>query len=146
MKIGFTGTQIGMTNIQKDMLRAFLDMGCDEFHHGCCIGADSEAHQIAKEMGFRIVLHPPINQSKQDLTLVGDETRTPKDYLDRNHDIVDATDIMIACPKSNSEELRSGTWATVRYAVKTGRQICLLLPNGEVGGEMKFLKLASISN
>lgn len=137
MKIGFTGTQKGMSVLQAAALIEFLGMGCDEFHHGCCIGADSEAHKIAKEMGIRIVLHPPINQSKQDLTLVGDEVRSPKDYLVRNHDIVDETDAMIAFPKSNVEELRSGTWATIRYAAKIGRRIDVILPNGEIIGVEK---------
>jgi hypothetical protein len=45
--IGFTGTRQGMTAEQKSALRNLLDGGAGDFHHGDCIGADSEAHGIA---------------------------------------------------------------------------------------------------
>jgi hypothetical protein len=51
-KIGFTGTQDGMTDQQKSMLRDLLDGGTGEFHHGDGIGADSEAHDIATLCGL----------------------------------------------------------------------------------------------
>jgi len=50
--------------------------------------------------------------------------------LTRNHDIVDCTELLIACPKSMKEELRSGTWATVRYARKLERPVIIIYPNG----------------
>ncbi|HET8688494.1 MAG TPA: hypothetical protein VFM18_17925 [Methanosarcina sp.] len=103
-----------------------------EFHHGCCIGADSEAHHIAVVNRCHLVFHPPINQSKANLSLICDEERPAKEYLDRNHDIVNETDWMIACPKSQTEELRSGTWATVRYARKQKKQIVIIYPDGSV--------------
>ena len=59
----------------------------------------------------------------------------PKGYLDRNHDIVDAADVLIAAPSGTTEKRRSGTWATVRYARKLGRTICVVLPDGVVRTE-----------
>lgn len=134
-KIGFTGTQTGLSAQQKMVLTGILNsvgpigMFPNEFHHGCCIGADSESHYIAKEVGLHIVLHPPTNLSKADTTLVGDEERRAKDYLARNHDIVNESSLLIACPKG-PEELRSGTWATVRYARKQKKQLIIIFPDG----------------
>jgi len=135
MKIGFTGTQIGMTPNQFGELARLIAIGVTdnpcEFHHGDCIGADAEAHSIADAFGCRIVIHPPTNTSKEAFCKVDSEWDTvlpPKPYLDRNHDIVDACDVLLAAPKSIEEELRSGTWATVRYARKKNIPVIILEP------------------
>ncbi len=88
-----------------------------EFHHGDCIGADKEAHEMVREFHPEclIVGHPPSNQIKRAGTLC-DIFRPALPYLDRNHAIVDAVSVLIAAPKDPSEQLRSGTWATIRYA------------------------------
>ena len=63
-----------MTPEQKSALRKLLDGGAGEFHHGDCVGADSEAHDIADECGYGIILHPPTNQSeRQNWRLVADD-------------------------------------------------------------------------
>ena len=130
MKIGFTGTHKGMTDQQQfklSLLLAHLDVS--ELHHGDCIGADAEAHALAIEMGIHVVIHPPDNDAKRAFCLPGlmDITILPsKPYLARNRDIVEACDVLIAAPKENREQLRSGTWATVRYARQAKKQIVLL--------------------
>lgn len=127
MKIGFTGTQHGMTENQKALLRAFLRPAW-EFHHGDCIGADAEAHDIAKAVGCRIVVHPPSNPRKRALKH-GDEARRPLHYLDRNNAIVAETDLLVAAPKSIEEEVRSGTWYTIRRARKHSKPVHILEPS-----------------
>lgn len=132
--VGFTGTQNGMSDQQKIALKQFLEEYCNEFHHGDCIGADEEAHQIALMIGIpRIVIHPPIHVSKRAYCYHKYSHEhsfvvqlPPKDYLDRNHDIVNDTMGLIAAPKSDQEELRSGTWATVRYSRKQMRFLHIL--------------------
>ncbi len=133
MKIGFTGTQLGMTQLQRDALYRLLrdETGFVlEFHHGDCIGSDSEAHDIAEQLGFEIVIHPPENPNKRAFKK-GTRTRVPNPYLVRNHAIVNQTDKLIATPSNKFEKLRSGTWATIRYAKKAKRPICIIFPNGE---------------
>jgi hypothetical protein len=131
MNIGFTGTQQGMTAKQREslanLLRHYYDTnGAREFHHGDCIGADAEAHEVAVAIGYRIVIHPPTNPYKR--AFKSGTVRPAKTYLDRNHDIVDESDVMVATPKSTVEELRSGTWATIRYTRKSGKHLHILAP------------------
>jgi hypothetical protein len=96
-KIGFTGTQDGMTLTQKSTLRDLLDGGSGEFHHGDCIGADSEAHDIAILCGYTVVLHPPRNPAKRAWHDVPQHLmRAKKAYLARNKDIVTETASLIA--------------------------------------------------
>ena len=119
-----------MTEAQCNAVRQILEASPrGEFHHGDCIGADAEAHDIARALGYRIVMHPPINQSQRAFKS-GDEERELLPYLDRNRRIVTETDALIAAPGENIERLRSGTWSTVRYARRVGRSIYVVFPDG----------------
>lgn len=128
-RFGFTGTQRGMTMAQKYALRNLLTNGEGEFHHGDCIGSDAEAHGIATCLGYCCVIHPPTNSSKRAWCNAW-VMRPMMPYLKRNHNIVDETAALIATPGEFEEQLRSGTWATVRYARKLGRKVFLILPDG----------------
>ena len=131
MKLGFTATREGMSQRQKDYVVAFLiEFRPTEAHHGLCVGGDEEFHALVREHSpnTRIIGHPPkINDLvPEGLTWSCDEVRKPKAYLTRNHDIVDETDEMLACPKEKKEVLRSGTWATIRYAKKIGKEVTVI--------------------
>jgi len=131
MRIGFTGTQIGMSMAQKNELHAFLRKakmleGEVEFHHGDCIGADDEAHDIAALVGCDIIIHPPTNPKKRVFREGFKRRANPLPYLERNKRIVNSTTVLIVAPKSDTEELRSGTWSTYRYAKAMGKTIVLL--------------------
>ncbi|MBA7517324.1 hypothetical protein ES705_09377 [subsurface metagenome] len=129
MKVGFTGTQSGMTEQQKtELTRSILLLCPSEFHHGDCIGADEEAHEIANRLSLPIYIHPPKISTKRAFTN-GYISYPPKPYLKRNHDIVDSVYILIACPKGK-EVLRSGTWATIRYAILRKIRTIIIYPNG----------------
>ena len=131
--IGFTGTQHGMTSAQKDRFREMVSGTWDEFHHGDCIGADAEAHDILKNQRplTLVAIHPPINPSKR-ANKEGDFVYPPKPYLERNHDIVDVIDKLIATPYEFKEQLRSGTWATIRYATKKHKRVVVIYPDGSI--------------
>jgi len=130
MKVGFTGTHTGMTAKQirtlRDTLRALKR---DEFHHGDCIGADAEAHDIAVALGFEPFIHPPINPLKRAYK-TAKLVAPPYPYLERNRHIVDACGMLLACPSNMIMTVRSGTWSTVRYAVKKGRCHIIIFPDG----------------
>src|ERR1035437_8157358 len=99
MKLGMTGSQIGMTDNQKlEFTRFILQYQPSEFHHGDCIGADSECHALVVKHipQCAIVIHPPIYNNKRAFCKNYDKILPPADYLVRNHDIVDSVDFMIA--------------------------------------------------
>jgi hypothetical protein len=132
MKIGFTGSRRGMTADQENAVtHLFADSGATELHHGDCYGADLQANDLAVHYDMRIILHPP-DDPKGRAFCASHESREQKPYLDRNHDIVDETDILIACPNTTKEVQRSGTWATIRYAERKKKDILLIYPSGRI--------------
>lgn len=129
LSVGITATHYGATSMQLEELRKILSK-FKIMHHGDCIGGDEDAHNIAAELGMHIVIHPPINPAFR-ANCQGNEIRDKRDYIARNHDIVDETEELIAMPATNTEELRSGTWATIRYARRIGRKVTIIWPNGK---------------
>lgn len=128
--LGFTGTQEGITQEQFDVLYALM-RDFDWLHHGDCIGADASADGLANLLGLKKCIHPPTNPSKRAFCRDAHEWMPQKPYLDRNHDIVGHCELLVACPKEErGETLRSGTWATVRYARKIGRPVQIIRPSG----------------
>ena len=136
MIVGFTGTQHGLTKSQLFRLMKILsklkEHGMTEFHHEDCVGADERAHAVvlSLEAEADIIIHPPDDSSKRAFC-DGDHIWDEKPYLDRKQDIVDACSVLVACPQGREEELRSGTWATVRMARKAGRNIWFVFPDGD---------------
>ncbi len=115
MKLGFTGSRKGMTERQSGhLIRVLGSFNVVEFHHGDCVGADAEAHDIVVDMGIRVIVHPPIDP-KYRAWCEGNEMRDELPYIERNHNIVDETLHLFAAPSTNHEVRRSGTWATIRY-------------------------------
>jgi hypothetical protein len=122
MKLGFTGTQFGMSPQQA---RDFNDLlhnpdicpvdELNEFHHGDCMGADADAFLIVQRLGWRTIAHPCDIVQKRAFTQ-SDVTMPVRRPLERNRIIVDTVDVLVAAPLSIEEVLRSGTWSTVRYA------------------------------
>lgn len=136
IKFGFTGSRQGMTDIQKQsfscVIFPYAKYNELVFIHGDCIGCDKDAHDIVR--GYKdsyIIIHPPINK-KYRAYCDGDIILESKDYIPRNHDIVYDSDIIIACPNTLLESLRSGTWATVRHARKLKKKIIIIYPDGRV--------------
>ena len=131
MRVGFTGSSRGINQDQIFALRVRLRaLGATHLHHGDCVHSDAVAHAVALNLGLHITIHPPLNESKQAFCAGADVMLPQKPYLERNHDIVDATKILIATPFENQMRLRSGTWATVRYARSLDRPILILWPDG----------------
>jgi hypothetical protein len=135
MKIGFSGSRRGMTKVQVQELRRLLEAHRpEEFHHGQSIGADAVAHGIAIEVGVpAIVVYPSTAEDliAKDLPPSRDTLATylpSRRPLSRNRSIVRAVDLLVAAPSSPQEQIRSGTWSTVRYARRHGNIEVILLP------------------
>ena len=133
--VGFTGSQKGMTKEQqrnvKDILSNFAPC---VVHHSDCIGADDQFHTIAKKMHCDIEIHPPDKDGKRAFC-ESQHIHDEKPYLARNHDIVNASDFMIAAPSNTRMQLRSGTWATIRYARNKRKHLFIVFPDGNVTEE-----------
>ena len=129
--VGFTGTQQGMTKVQRQAFRELLaELKVSVFHHGDCIGADIQAHNtVLKRTSAKVVVHPPSNESKRAFAEGQTFTYKKAPYLVRNRNIVNRCSHLIATP-SGPEELRSGTWSTVRYAKRIGRPVTIVYPDG----------------
>jgi hypothetical protein len=148
MKIGFTGTRNGMNDIQRYNFNKLIVKLTSEnlitaFHHGDCVGSDDDAHGLIESFNdaltdkadfITLCIHPPLDDSLQAKnegpgTIMYCE---PKTYLARNRDIVNVSDIMIACPPTNTEMKRGGTWYTINYAKKQGKSLYILYPDGRI--------------
>ena len=137
MKIGFTGTQQGMTDAQVATVASLLQVyQPTEFHHGDCIGADTDADAIVRMVcpEAEVHVHPPIKPQKRAFCKFY-ALYPEKDYISRNHDIVDAVKLVIATPEQVEEQKRSGTWATIRYSRKKNVQLAIVWPDGSIGNE-----------
>lgn len=138
MIIGITGTQSGLSTFQRDEIPRFLK-DCTELVHGDCIGVDKEVNAIALELGIKqFTIFPPDNPKKRawvfnskkeiklwdwnDSNAIKIRWFIPLPYLERNKKIVDHCNILVAMPKESEHSLRSGTWATIRYAWKRAKQ------------------------
>lgn len=136
-KVGFTGTRLGMTEQQRSALLVTLRrLGAGELHHGDCQGADAQAHDIGRSLQLHIVGHPPTGSGLRQFC-VCDEIRDPLPYLARNRNIILQTQILIAAP-DGPERSRSGTWATVRHAIRSGLPYVVINPDGVLHEETPF--------
>lgn len=134
IRVGFTGTKDGMRGRQKEEVRfhllAFFTRG-SEFLHGDCVGSDIEAAVIAAELGYITIAYPGQSGSVTNRYRANhnsDVIHNPAPFLERNHIIVDSCHAMLATPKELHEQLRSGTWATIRYARKMKRPLTIIFP------------------
>lgn len=133
MIVGFTGTQQGLTLKQRQALRELLlSLPIDEFHHGDCIGADAAAHSMVRSHAAHIVAHPSDVKDKRAYCKGAVIGHPPKPPLERNEYIYQPADLLVACPKNDFEEVRSGTWATARHAHAAGKSITVVWPDGRV--------------
>ncbi len=139
MKLGFTGTQLGMSPLQFERVeQEVFGFMPDEADHGMCVGSDTQFHGIVRSLfsprECKIVGHPPTKQGNAVMDLDCDELMPVGDYIVRDKAIVNRTERMIATPYC-PEIIRSGTWTTVRYARKLGRPVTIVWPDGSITKE-----------
>ena len=64
-----------------------------------------------------VAIFPSTAKTRASVPIDANYVAPPKPPLDRNRDIVTfGRDLLIAAPLQDFEVLRSGTWATVRFA------------------------------
>lgn len=134
MKYGVTGTRSEMTIEQLDNVREFLYVNRNmdnTLNHGDCVGVDVKVADMATDMGYMVINHPPL---KDDLRAFhqSDEIREPFSYFKRNRNIVDESDILLVVPYQNEWCANGGTWYTHDYANKHSKDIIIFYPNGGI--------------
>lgn len=133
LSVGVTGTRQGGTRQQLATLYDLLsDLEADEFHHGDCIGVDAEAHKIALNLGYYIVIHPPIDKRLRAFCKGADEVNSPFPYLVRNRHIVQDVQHLFVIPKEFHPQRKGGTWFTYRYAREINTPYTIIWPNGRI--------------
>lgn len=134
MVVSFTGTRNGMTIPQRKAVMTLMQqLKPSEAHHGDCLGSDENFHRICIALGVPRVLHPCDIEYQRANCDGAVKVHEPKPPLDRNKDLVHAGQALIATPRLMKSELRSGTWATIRYAHKVhGVRVYIVWPNGRI--------------
>ena len=151
MHVGITGSRHNLPGSQIESLyRVLTDLAYRDgnihdsgivLHHGCCTGADESAHKLMSIIpGVAIIGHPGKDARGNspylmDMTSFVGKLYPRKLYADRNHDIVNACELLIACPaypENDKRSTRSGTWQTIRMARNTNCIIAYISPNGSV--------------
>lgn len=128
MIVGFTGSRLGMSDWQRHHLRVELHRaGATQLHHGDCIGSDKQAHEIGRQLGLKVVGHPPSADGLRAFCDC-DELRPMEPYLVRNRSIVLESELVIGAPDAPPVR-RSGTWNTIRLAVRMHVPV-IVLPRG----------------
>ncbi len=127
MTVGFTGTRSGMSEGQEVQLRAVLSMlrradvaagSPTLFLDGDCPrGADRQARSVAVSLGCVSEAVPPRDSSYGEL-------------LARDRVIAQRCHLLIACPLTDQERERSGTWYTVRQARDLLKPVVMLSRGG----------------
>lgn len=134
-KVGFSGTRDGMTDQQMEAIEKFLmKPGLEVAGHGDCLGADVDFHELSRNQGLWIIGYPPLDYRLRAYCEFDFEHR-PSEYLVRNKNIVNDSDYMIFTPRGFKEELRSGTWSTIRYNEKTQKPKSIVWPDGKITRE-----------
>lgn len=136
--VGTTGTRKAITIYQIKMIEKILSniryvykSHIPVLRHGDCVGSDKSVHAIAILLGYCTISHPPLNGVLRAYTK-NTYTLPAKSYLDRDRDIVDLSNIILATPNSYNSQPRSGTWYTINYALSVDKPLLVVYPDGSV--------------
>jgi hypothetical protein len=128
---GFTGSSEVTTVAQREAFRAFLPTsGMTKFRHGDCVNADADAHQIVREVLPTVPIHghPPYKAEKR--AYCDFDSKSPqRGYLDRNFDIANQSEALLAMPVAMKEG-GGGTWNTIRAARRLHKPVTIFWPDG----------------
>lgn len=135
LAIGVTATRKGITLYQSRQAQRWLEMlrpYSYRFHHGNCRGGDIDLATIAARLDYFLIAHPSNLKTYNDKTFgLNNRVLDAQPPLDRNQVIVQRVDLLLVCPKTMGEEMRSGTWFTVRRAREAQLPYVVLWPEEE---------------
>lgn len=134
--IGFTGTRAGMTPAQTHTVDALLARLAAEHParpltalHGDCLGADADFDALCKRRNVPVKILPADIPAMR-AHCESEPLAPPQPPLARNRQIVATSNLIIACPRTRDEVLRSGVWATIRAMRRKPGPVYLVIPDG----------------
>jgi hypothetical protein len=136
--LAFTGTRSGMTQEQRHTVFYLFPPFPDLALHGGARGADNDFDWWIITRGMpaeRIEVYPTRAHYAYWAHLGVRTVHDPLPPLVRNRIMVERCDELLACPATAEEELRSGTWTTIRAARMVGKSIAIVAPDGSVRRE-----------
>ena len=141
MKLGFTGSRMGMTAAQAATFKRLIsEENVTLFVHGDCVGADAEAHDMIEAIKpeVNIVVAPSLNATlrawRKPRTGVLCEARAS---VDRNRAIAVMCEMLVATPRQRVVStsgfiLPSGTEQTINFALDYGRPVRVIKEDGTI--------------
>ena len=125
--VAFVGTRQGLAELQRDSLATLLSSvhyGTLHIHHGGSLGADTELHHMAHTKGHLCIVHPANNAVLGIRILAGTfrpvcehcKFLPPAGSASRDRRMIQASEVLIACPYEFNATLNSRVWAAIRYA------------------------------
>lgn len=136
MIVAFTGTRFALTLKQTRALKSLLDqLGLNEQDtvlHGCCTGADTEFHKMCREKKVRIIGYPAYTEQEKLADECDSRHGISYDPLVRNRQMVNGADLVIGAPNTMKDQIRSGTWMTLRHCKKRRKNHHIVYPDGQV--------------
>jgi hypothetical protein len=131
--MGFTGSSEVITDDQRQKLLWVLwRMQPKTVVHGDCVVADETFHRLARAILPGVFVHSrPCTLASKRAWCIADLLEEPKAPLDRNRDIAEECSYLVATPQQPEMIVRSGTWATVRYALEAGKPVLVIRPDGQ---------------
>lgn len=136
LHIGFSGTRYGMTLLQRRavyrVFRWYRDnRNAVAVHHGSCVGADAEAHDLARMLGLAVALHPGDNPYRAECAMLeGERVWMPRDFRTRNAAIAACTGVLVAAAGDGTED--RGTSHAISCAVKLERPVVIVSADGRL--------------
>lgn len=133
MRVGFYGPAAGVSRPQGQVLLAVLASlgGQVEGHHCDNIGADATFHDLARGLGWHLTAHPAAGNFAQGRAICDVvEPALPPEYQVRA--LVEAVDALVLCPTTEEEDGHDRTWDVIKEAMRQGRAITVIWPDGGV--------------
>lgn len=121
---------------EQDFIRTYATRSLQRgthFGQGGCTGADEIAGRAAWAAGLYVVTFLPADTWKDHLAedpeaFSHEVRRTGKRPIDRDHDLAEWCDKLRAFPLHEQERSpRSGTWTTIRMAMRLGRHVSVMV-------------------
>lgn len=143
--IGFTGTRNGMTQQQRNLIITLIKVARMKAKHlvvglhGDCVGADADFDELCKKAGIE-TWSRPCNYPNMRAYTKSKQIAEVTNPMARNREIVKQCSVLLACPPTEEELEKGGTWKTIRMGRKRQRRdkdlnIYIVYPKGAMSAE-----------